>query len=250
MKISGLSEKLYLLIQDFFSFCSGGSFCIGCGKKTLSLPVCKECRNLLRNIAAFNQYRCKNCGKILISEIEICTECRENQKKQKYISAFFPLHSYRLWKKDLMYTWKTENVRSFSSFFAELIYSSIKQIKEENGLDFDSIVPVPPRPGKIQKKGWDQVDELCKILKRRYNFNVEYALERYSGQEQKKLNKEERKNKQQNEYGLKKGDCLKAKKVLLLDDVITTGATMEECSKLLLKAGAQNVYGMSLFIVD
>lgn len=257
MEINRVTESLFYLFKDFVSYITGGSTCIGCGSGTLSLPLCKSCQAVLRNYQSFKipcksefhfKSRCKICGKILVSEIDECSQCRENSSKKNAI-AYFPLHSYRLWKKDLMYSWKTENVRSLSFFFAELINSAINSLKKDRNLEFDSIIPVPPRPGKIKKKGWDQVDELCSILKRKYGFKIEYPLERYTRQEQKKLTKDQRINGKGSEYGLRLKK-IEGKRVLILDDVITTGATIKKCAFLLKSAGVKEVYGMSLFMVD
>lgn len=93
------------------------------------------------------------------------------------------------------------------------------------------------------------MDELCSILKRKYGFKIEYPLERYTRQEQKKLTKDQRINGKGSEYGLRLKK-IEGKRVLILDDVITTGATIEKCAFLLKNAGVKEVYGMSLFMVD
>lgn len=252
MNIITLIETLYISIQNILSYVTGGTFCLGCGKPCLALPICENCRKLITKIKSFSfesKERCRQCGKILIAEDGLCSQCRENTEIRSTLS-YFPLHTYRLWKKDLMYYWKSKDVRSFSLFFADLIYKAILQVSKERNLQFDSIVPVPPRPGKLKKKGWDQIDELCRILHFKYKINIEHLLERYDSHEQKKLSKDQRKDKNGAEYGLKGDYKGTSKRVLILDDVITTGSTMEKCAVLLKKCGIREVYGMSLFIVD
>lgn len=229
---------------------TGGTLCIGCGSQTLSVPLCKNCQNKLVNYVPFNAgCRCTKCGKELVSEIEICRECRENET-QRTLDGMFPLHMYRLWKKDLMFAWKSQGARTISPVFASVLNKAICDLKNEKIISFDYIVPVPPRPGKIRKVGWDQVDELCRILNRNYGYEIEYPLERMSSREQKTLNKEQRKGSLGAVYRMKDDFSLKGKKFLLLDDVSTTGATLDKCSRILKKNGAEEVYGLSLFMVD
>ncbi len=247
-----LLETVYVFIQNLLSYLTGGTTCLSCGVKCLALPLCKKCRLLISDFKSFSlvkRNRCSSCGKVLLSEISLCSQCR-NLEKPHTIIEYFPLHSYRLWKKDLMYHWKSKNVRSLSLFFANLIYKAIIQVQKERNLSFDCVVPVPPRKGKIRKKGWDQIDELCKILSYKYKVKIAELLVRYDSREQKKKNREERKDKNGAEYGLKKGKNCNFSKVLLLDDVITTGSTMEKCAQLLKNSGIDEIYGMSLFIVD
>lgn len=252
MNVFSVYEKIYIAVQNFLSYITGGSKCIGCGKKCLALPLCKECRNLINSFVRFSSddnSRCKKCGRILLSELEECFECRQ-QTTEGNICRFFPIHSYRLWKKDLMYFWKSKNFRSMSLLFCDLVFAALKNLEHEQNLVFDCIVPVPPRPGKLKKKGWDQIDELSLLLEKKYKVKVKHPLIRLDSKEQKKLNKEEREKSSGAEYSLKKNWKYIDKKVLILDDVITTGSTMEKCAFLLKKIGAKEVYGMSLFIVD
>ena len=243
-----ISDKIYIAVQNVLSFLTGGTECISCGKKTYALPLCKECRNEFLTVTPFkSEERCSVCGKELVSEIGKCSEC--NEESERFLDALFPIHMYRLWKKDLLFAWKSQGQRSLSLFFASVVKAAIDLLKDCS-VEFDSIIPVPPRPGKIKKKGWDQVDELVKILEKKFSLKAEYVLERVSSVEQKSLNKGERKGSLGAKYQLKSGAELNAKRCLILDDVITTGSTMEKCAKLLKKAGAEEVYGLSLFMVD
>lgn len=242
--------KLQNLLQDFFSFLTGGSECIGCGTHTLSVPLCRCCQSKLINYVPFDdKYRCSKCGKELVSEIEICRECKENQFERS-LNGMFPIHMYRLWKKDLMFAWKSQGTRTLSPFFAFIVHSAIQNLLVQKKIDFDFIIPVPPRPGKIRKIGWDQVDELCMFLHRNYGYEIAYPLERLSSREQKTLNKEQRKGNLGAIYRLKAEYMVKPTKYLLLDDVSTTGATLDKCSRILKKSGAEEVYGLTLFMVD
>lgn len=238
-----------MLFKCIFSFLSGGLSCACCQKDCLGIPLCRDCMNKEFEIIPFREKRCRECGRLLVSEIDLCTQCRA-KTESLMLNGIFPLYSYRLWKKDLLYLWKNQDFRGLSVFFADLLFKAISQVKIDRDLDFDAIVPVPPRPGKIKKKGWDQIDELCDILSKKYKLTVVSPLVRYNSSEQKKMTKAQRKGVQGADYGLKDTSPILLNRVLLVDDVVTTGATMDKCARLLKKAGIKEVYGISLFMVD
>jgi predicted amidophosphoribosyltransferase len=112
------------------------------------------------------------------------------------------------------------------------------------------LVPVPPRPGKIRKTGWDQIDSLGKGLAKAYRKNhspylpVHQCLKRLPSPSQKALNQEDRRT---NLLGRIR--CVKPipPEVILFDDVITTGSTLNACAAALKTGGARQVYGICLF---
>ena len=110
-------------------------------------------------------------------------------------------------------------------------------------------MPVPPRPGKIKREGWDQIEELSEFLEAAYGFFVMRVLERISAVEQKSLNRDERQISAGKSYRMIENAPPLPKTICLLDDVITTGATIESCSVALKKSGVQTVFALSLFSV-
>jgi len=180
-------------------------------------------------------------------------ECREREGESS-LDALFPLHSYRQWKKELAFAWKSEGQRRLSPLFARLLYKALREL----GLQSLALVPVPPRPGKIKETGWDQVDDLARFLRKKYGIQVrDDILARKSGGQQKKLDRDERLGAAGAVYDLRppfrdavSSPAAVPKEAVLLDDIVTTGATMEKCAWLLKAAGVEKVYGLALFRVD
>ncbi len=106
-------------------------------------------------------------------------------------------------------------------------------------------VPVPPRPGKIKETGWDQVEYLVKqILSLSKETKVCRCLKRSKSKVQKKLDRKERLENMKGRIYLKTAP---PKIALIIDDVITTGSTLEVCSEVLKEGGTEKVYGLCLF---
>ena len=242
-------------LRCIFSGINGGESCVVCGKNSFLYPVCKNCLKTKFFINTGDLYggRCKICGKLLLGTNESCSNCRENHIL-KNTDSMLPLLPYRLWNKELMFLWKTQEVRVLSNLFAKILNQVLKAMEAE------FIVPVPPRKGKIQKKGWDQIDELCNLLEFRYGYKILRILERKTSEQQKKLDREGRLQQIGRAYScvseaetariLKPYGSTYPQSVVLLDDVCTTGSTIESCAKVLKEVGIKKVNAVSLFIVD
>ena len=250
-------EVKALILQQlriFLSLLAGGNSCRVCGSYTILIPLCKSCQVRYFSLAKdWNKSRCCICGKELLSLHNKCMKCR-TESVFLYLDRLFPLYSYRLWNKTLLFDWKIRGMRCLSAFFAEKVSCFLRN------MEIKVIVPVPARKGKIRKKGWDQIDELTSFLKWHYGFKVLSILQRLSLQEQKKLSRQERFAKTKNAYALvsskKMQRVLKPflgkipEEVCLIDDVSTTGATLESCAQVLKSAGIKKVVGVTLFTVD
>ena len=117
------------------------------------------------------------------------------------------------------------------------------------GLGIDAMIPIPVHKKKLQKRGYNQAEVLAAALSDRLSIPVETELlvRAVNTEPQKRLDPEHR------EQNLKKAfQCTKKsvsyKKVLLVDDIYTTGATIEACTKCLQAAGIPEVYYTSVAI--
>ena len=197
--------------------------------------------------------RCLCCGKELVCMKEKCMKCRE-EPVLKSTDSVLPLFSYRLWNRELMFRWKMQEERIYSALFARLLCGVLRKRGDK------VIVPVPPRKGKIRKKGWDQIEELSAFLERRYGFRVLRILERNTCGQQKKLSRLKRLESIKTAYSLCSPEILEhalkplkgrlPESVCLIDDVCTTGSTLESCAEILKTAGIKKVNAVTLFTVD
>ncbi len=237
--------SLSFLLRTMLSFLFGEETCLACGKRVYGSSLCTRCGSLfVGGPEAFSTaQRCPYCGRLLVSELGVCMECRE-QRVISGADSVFALHPYRLWYKNLLFAWKMQGQRALCLMFAEAVMNFLRH----SGCM--TVVPVPPRPGKIRVKGWDQIDDVCNVLKMRYGVRIVHALTRLSSDQQKKKDRAGRLSGSLSFALDLKNPGQPPEEAVLLDDVITTGATVQECSLLLKSYGIRKVAVLSLFIVD
>jgi ComF family protein len=185
---------------------------------------------------------CDCCGRPLVSEQGRCLACRNGGKRD--VDRNILLFPYTGVYQRLLAAYKFGKHLGLGHFFAEKIRDALEGA-EEFLPGTAVLVPVPPRPGKIRRTGWDQVEYLAKLLEQgRGTLPVNRCLKRLPSQNQKKLNRENRKT------NLRGRIVLKAKaprEAVILDDVCTTGSTLDACAAALKGGGTETVYGLCLF---
>ncbi len=223
--------------------------CVLCGNPTGSgMPVCVRCiENKLLTMArscTFDrlcEHRCSRCGRQLISTKGTCIQCREPQSFVALDRAF-PLFPYTPAFQELLTLWKIRGYRSLSLLFAQMLHHALENCLSRSFV----LIPVPPRPGKIRSKGWDQIQELVSLVRPSSRYRVVHCLKRLSHLEQKHLSRTERGGNLEGQIlctYIPSSDCC----AVLVDDVMTTGTTLEYCARSLKTAGYSEVYALSLF---
>jgi ComF family protein len=235
-------------IRNFFAFgaeCLFPSGCGVCGRMLVDpreawYGICGECRPGFR----FEPNgRCDVCGKPLVSETGRCLDCRERKTMLAWdrIVSVYPYTGSRL---KLLGSFKFGKSLAAGRFFAEKVREALAVLPLEEPAESWALVPVPPRPGKIRKTGWDQIEWLARILEHGGGPPVSRCLKRLRSETQKKLDRE---NRLRNLKGRVVVKTAVPETAVLLDDIITTGATIEACADALKAAGTKTVFGICLF---
>ena len=218
--------------MDILKWLLSNEYCLLCSgiNKSRKKPVCAVCRG---DMEILSGNLCLKCGKPLISEETLCLKCRTRTFAFSNHRSLF-LYSGKI--KELVRQYKFENKMNLAWFFAEYTAEVI-------GSRTAVIIPVPSRKANVRQRGYDAAGLISTVLRKKYGCNVCFALKRSRSRSQKKLNYEERQTNLIGKIRIKKNffKIIAGRDVILLDDVFTTGATMDYCASAVLSAGAKTV---------
>lgn len=189
---------------------------------------------------------CMKCGKqIANKEEEFCKDCLLEEKTYK---RGFPLLKYDKLSSGIMYDIKYKNKRYYTKIFANLIY--LRWGKEIKKLGIDCLMPIPIHKKRLRERTYNQAELLASYLSQYLGIEMEtYALYRHKNTKaQKELSKKERFKNLKEAFSCDLSYTNKYKKVLLVDDIYTTGSTIEACSLALKEIGVKEVYYTAICI--
>lgn len=223
--------------------------CPVCGE--IAVPkedkICTSCSNKLLLII---EPRCKKCGKpIEFEEKEYCIDC---EKKDYHFVRGYALWSYDAVMKKSISDFKYNGKKEYAKFYvSELMHHYRETIQK---LAPDAIVPVPIHKDKYRERGYNQADILARLIAREVQVPVlSHLLTRDKKTlPQKQLSDKERLRNLRKAFGynLKVSEKFRGKleSVLLVDDIYTTGSTMEACTSVLMSYDIKKVYFIALAI--
>lgn len=198
--------------------------------------VCSGCMGKIRFIS---QPTCMRCGKPMDGEMEeLCHDCANKKfDYQRGVAAF----CYSKEMKRSMYGFKYNNRREYGKYYAKMIYEANGNVIQS--WNADVLIPVPLHPKRQRKRGYNQALVLAKCLNEYLGIPVdEGALSRIKNTvPQKELATKERNNNIEKAFQTG-ANVIKYRKVILVDDIYTTGATINECAKVLRASGVDEVY--------
>ena len=186
-----------------------------------------------------NNYLCKKCEKNLDSQAKF--EILENKNGSQNFNKHLYIFKYEGIIREILLDYKF-NGKSY--LYKTIVNFLLKNEKFFQILkSYDTIVPVPISSKRKKERGYNQCElmarEIAKLVNIEYNNKCLYKVKNIT--EQSKLNKEEREKNIKDVYKIKKSYKLTNKKVILLDDIFTTGSTVNECCKILKQEETQLV---------
>lgn len=212
-----------------------GKIVSGKGKK-----ICKDCKEKLVYI---KNPKCSKCGKLLRDFRE--EYCRDCKKYHHYFEQGRAVWVYNKEIRESIYRFKYDNKREYADFYIEEIVAT--QGGWIKSLNVDAVIPVPLHKKKEKARGFNQAEVLAKGIGVALGIPVETKL--VSRQKntiaQKELNSKERQKNLKNAFKIVQND-VQLKKVLLVDDIYTTGSTMDAMAGVLKEGGVREVYAICL----
>lgn len=203
--------------------------------------ICEECRPKLRYIEGA---RCRKCGKRLTDETRIyCGDC---EHRVHIFDYGYALYSYRE-MHDSIYRFKSKGRCEYARFYAGDICRHLKD--EIDTMGAQALIPVPLHASRERERGYNQSELLAKEMSRLLGIPVRSDIVKRVQKTvpQKELDELGRQN------NLKKAffigtDVVKLKKVIVVDDVYTTGSTVDAVARELKEHGVGKVYFITLCI--
>ena len=180
-------------------------------------------------------FLCKSCEKEILIPKEPYILEKEDFELYIYSAAY-----YSSAIKNMILSFKYKDNFQCGEFLGKLM---IKCMENFNLKEVDMITYVPMTKENKKKRGFNQSEFLSSILGERFDLEIDEVLEKKNGhQKQKTLSVDERWENAKDGYKFIEGKNVKGKSIILVDDVLTTGATVFYCSRELMKNGARKVW--------
>lgn len=209
--------------------------CAGCGE-----PGYRLCVNCLNEVRFIEGKVCERCGLPVEGSNDYCPECQESLPG---FTAMRSLARYEGVIRDCVLALKYHGNQSLGDFFGQ----RMAQIVDNLGWDPEVVMPVPLSPIRLTERGYNQSALLARPIA--FQLGVRYnpfGLKRTRNtRSQVELTADQRRENVRDAF---KADpaVVGNKRVLLIDDVTTTGATISECANALKKGGAAAIYCLTL----
>lgn len=208
--------------------------CVACGK--WEDFVCNTCKENI--IFKFTQ-ECPTCNTIT-AKGKYCPRCRKNRNLTGVVAATYYKDPI---VKELLHQYKYEGIFSMCAFLAAILAETL--VREEVKAHIITFVPLSRK--RRASRGYNQSELIAKELGKILKIPVWPLLSKSKETKpQVGLPKKERTKNLYGAFKLSAKESLEGKKVLLVDDVFTTGSTLHECAKNLKEGGAKEVWGAVL----
>ena len=204
--------------------------------------VCKPCSTEIEYISG---NVCPQCGRPVEAKIKACHECRSSQKFFTHNHALFV---YDGTIRDSIHRFKYNRSPQYSKYFA----SEFANRLHDEITRHQFLVGIPMHKSKMKSRGFNQADLLAKETSLLTNVAVlENTLLRVKNTKpQNALDKTSRLNNLQDAFVITSNNIIEGKRIILVDDIYTTGSTINECAKVLKEAGATEVNSITISVVE
>ncbi|ASS98172.1 MULTISPECIES: ComF family protein [Geobacillus] len=200
--------------------------------------LCPRCRG---TFAVIRGRLCEMCGRLLEEAApSVCADCLRWQEDEQWGRALVKNRSvylYNDWMKDVVALWKFRGdyviVEAFRRPF-------VQAFRRHFGRDW-CIVPIPLSPERLHERGFNQAEALARLLPSPY---FPWLSRKHSEKQSKKSRRERLET--DNPFFLADHPPLDGKRIVLIDDIYTTGITVRHAARILLEAGAAEVGALTL----
>jgi ComF family protein len=220
--------------------------CVDCEEildEDLPFSLCRACFSEIRFIGS---PLCPCCGLPYAAESASDHPCGECLSRKQYFTALRSLGIYDSALLKAIQRFKYQGSLHVGEALGSLMASHSYPAFDMT--EYDVIMPVPLHVGRLRERGFNQSLLLARVIARKFPVEIDFmTLRRAVGTApQTGLRKEDRAANVRGAFELGDRARVKGKKVLIIDDVYTTGSTVRECARILLKGGARSVGVLTL----
>lgn len=204
--------------------------------------ICDGCR---AQAVPLREPVCKRCGKQLRDErAEYCADCIKKPHRYRQGKAVF---LYKGGIRQSLYRFKYAGEQEYAVFYAREAAELYGRWVYDNKIE--AVVPIPMYRGKQRRRGYNQAEVFAKALGRELQLPVETDMVRRTRDTtpQKNLNERERKDNLKNAFQFT-DNIVKYKQILLIDDIYTTGTTIDAVAEALILGGVKDIYYICISI--
>ena len=213
-------------------------------------PVCDEivvpwgekiCAGCLGKMKLLTSPWCMKCGKKLLRDGEYCSDCRRKEHRFLRGRALYEYESAAL----SIYRFKYSGRREYADWYGEQIADYLGDfIRNVNP---DCLIPVPLHKKRKNERGYNQAEVLAHAVGRQLNIPVfaDLVVRKKNTRPLKYENPEGRQNNLKKAFIMARND-VKLKRIIIIDDIYTTGSTMDALSGVLQRAGIREIYFIAL----
>lgn len=236
-KCMNLLKKMKEILCSFENLFMKEHECLSCLREIKDGSTFQLCDKCLKDVQFLNDCVCAKCGEKLNKASLVCDLCKDKDYVfDKNISSCY----YTDVPAKIVKRFKFHGKKYYAEYIAKIM------LENNNCFDgVDIITFVPLSKSRMRERGFNQAEEIAKILSESKNIPIlSLLVKTKEGKHQSKLNQQERLQNLRDSFSVKEDarKLVKNKTVLIVDDVFTTGTTLNECSKVLKAKGAKQIF--------
>lgn len=220
-------------------------YCMTCNaiiNKKSKYAICDKC---LKRFHWIEDATCEKCGKIISNNYlgqKFCVDCKENEH---YYNRGYVCAQYGLYERTIIMSFKYGNKPYIGKILGKIMAERFVIEKNNPEDEVDIIIPVPIHKKRERKRGYNQAEILATVISKELKIPLgkKVVYRTKNTVPMKSLGALERTENVKNAFEVNQehSNALINKKILLVDDIYTTGSTIDSVSKLLLEVGAEKV---------
>ncbi|MDO4301162.1 MAG: ComF family protein [Clostridia bacterium] len=214
--------------------------CISCGEVLNAGKDKWLCNNCRCDFEITEHKRCKTCGRIIYHD----GKCRICNSERIYFDKGYSVLVYKDSVRNGIMNFKYKGLYRYGKYFGNIM---VNYAVQNINMSFDYVTAVPLHSKRFKDRGYNQSKILAKAVAESMNIKyMDLLIRNKNTKAQNSLNRKERKENIRDAFSLRKGMSVENKNILIIDDIYTTGATINECSRVLKKNKAAVVEFFSL----